>query len=120
MSTLVVNSLENTSGLEHFTAKAWVDFNGTGTVAIRESGNVSSITDISTGCYHVNFATALPDANYAVSLNCGNPGTYISQGSYGVTSGGTEVAPTTTGVRVVTLSFGGGIVDTKYTSVVIF
>jgi hypothetical protein len=47
--------------------RAWVNFNGTGTVAIRDSGNVSSITDNSTGSYTVNFATAMPDANYSVS-----------------------------------------------------
>ena len=45
--------------------RAWVNFNGTGTVAIRASGNVSSITDEGTGDYRVNFATAMPDANYA-------------------------------------------------------
>jgi hypothetical protein len=48
-------------------ALAWVNFNGTGTVAIRSSYNVSSITDNGTGDYTVNFATALSDANYAVS-----------------------------------------------------
>ncbi len=47
-------------------ALAWVNFNGTGTVAIRSSYNVSSITDNGTGDYTVNFATALADANYAV------------------------------------------------------
>ena len=46
--------------------RAWVNFNGTGTVAIRASGNVSSITDNATGDYTVNFTTALADANYAV------------------------------------------------------
>lgn len=50
-----------------YTCKAWVNFNGTGTVAIRASGNVSSITDNGTGDYTVNFTTAMPDANYAVS-----------------------------------------------------
>ena len=45
--------------------RAWVNFNGTGTVAIRASGNVSSITDNGTGDYTVNFTTALADANYA-------------------------------------------------------
>jgi uncharacterized protein (AIM24 family) len=48
--------------------RAWVNFNGTGTVAIRASGNVSSITDNGTGDYTVNFTTAMPDANYSVSL----------------------------------------------------
>ncbi len=46
--------------------RAWVNFNGTGTVAIREDGNVSSITDNGTGVYSINFATAMPDANYCV------------------------------------------------------
>lgn len=45
--------------------KAWVNFNGTGTVAIRASYNVSSITDNGTGDYTVNFTTALADANYS-------------------------------------------------------
>lgn len=49
-------------------ALAWVNFNGTGTVAIRSSYNVSSITDNGTGNYTVNFATALSDSNYVVSL----------------------------------------------------
>lgn len=47
--------------------KAWVNFNGTGTVAIRASYNVSSITDNGTGDYTVNFTTALVDANYSLS-----------------------------------------------------
>ena len=47
--------------------RAWVNFNGTGTVAIRASGNVSSITDNGTGDYTVNFSTAMPDTNYSVS-----------------------------------------------------
>lgn len=49
--------------------RAWVNFNGTGTVAIRGSGNVSSITDNGTGDYSVNFTTAMVDANYAAVLN---------------------------------------------------
>jgi hypothetical protein len=48
--------------------RAWVNFNGTGTVAIRASGNVSSITDDGTGRYRVNFTTAMPDVNYAASV----------------------------------------------------
>jgi len=46
--------------------RAWVNFNGQGTVAIRASGNVSSITDSGTGDYTVNLVTAMPDANYSV------------------------------------------------------
>jgi len=44
--------------------RAWVNFNGTGTVAIRGSGNVSSITDNGTGDYTVNYTVAMPDVNY--------------------------------------------------------
>jgi hypothetical protein len=54
-----------------YAARAWVNFNGTGTVAIRASGNVSSITDNGTGDYTVNFTTAMPDANYAMAGVCG-------------------------------------------------
>ena len=52
-----------------YMARAWVNFNGTGTVAIRAAGNVSSITDNGTGDYTVNFTTAMPDANYAANLS---------------------------------------------------
>ena len=48
-----------------YMCRAWVNFNGTGTVAIRASGNVSSITDNGTGDYTVNFTTAMSDANYS-------------------------------------------------------
>ena len=57
--------LETQNGMTGI-AKAWVNFNGTGTVAIRDSFNVSSITDNGTGDYTVNFTTALPNANYSV------------------------------------------------------
>lgn len=52
--------------------RAWVNFNGTGTVAIRASGNVTSITDNGVGDYTVNFTTAMPDANYAVTGTAGD------------------------------------------------
>ena len=51
--------------------RVWVNFNGTGTVAIRSSGNVSSITDNGTGLYTVNFTNALVDANYATTIGVG-------------------------------------------------
>jgi len=57
-----------------FFARAWVNFNGDGTVAIRNSGNVSSITDNGTGDYTLNFTTAMPDANYSV-VGSGRNGT---------------------------------------------
>lgn len=56
----------NTTLDNGYLCRAWVNFNGTGTVAIRASGNVSSITDNNTGDYTVNFTTAMPDVNYSV------------------------------------------------------
>jgi hypothetical protein len=52
--------------------RAWVNFNGTGAVAIRASGNVSSITDVNTGNYRVNFTNAMPDTNYSAVFGGGS------------------------------------------------
>jgi hypothetical protein len=52
--------------------RAWVNFNGTGTPAIREDGNVSSITDVGVGIYAVNFTTAMPDVNYSTVYGFNN------------------------------------------------
>jgi hypothetical protein len=64
--------LNATGSAPVFACRAWVNFDGTGTVAIRASGNVSSITDNGTGDYTANFTTAMPDANYAVAVVAGN------------------------------------------------
>jgi len=71
MSTAKFNQWLNSDGTENFKCRAWVNFNGTGTVAIRASGNVSSITDNGTGDYTVNFTSALSDANYAMAQSVG-------------------------------------------------
>ena len=57
----------------NYVAQAWVNFNGTGTVAIRASGNVSSITDNGVGNYTVNFTTAVADSNFAYLVSGGGP-----------------------------------------------
>jgi hypothetical protein len=62
-----------------YPCRAWVNFNGTGTVAIRASGNVTSITDNNTGEYTVNFTTAMPDANYVWTAS-GNEDTNTGSG----------------------------------------
>lgn len=65
-NNLTATSLSTSSGsAPSYSARAWVNFNGSGTVAIRASGNVSSITDNSTGNYIVNLTTAMPDVNYS-------------------------------------------------------
>lgn len=54
-----------TGSAPSYSCRAWVNFNGTGTVAIRASGNVTSITDNAVGQYTVNFTTEMPDTDYA-------------------------------------------------------
>ena len=79
MSTIRTNTLLHSDGttttepsipaLDQRMASAWVNFNGTGTVAIRDSYNVSSITDIGTGIYDVNFSTSMADSNYVALIS---------------------------------------------------
>lgn len=83
MSTARFNTLQNAAGSKSVpvdtvvdgSAKAWVNFNGTGTVAIRAAFNVSSITDNGSGDYTVNFTTSMVDVNYAAVVTAGGPGT---------------------------------------------
>jgi len=78
--------------------RAWVNFNGTGTVAIRASGNVTSITDNGTGDYTVNFTTAMPDANY--SFNC-TAQSIASAGQVVISNQHAATAPTTSAIRII-------------------
>jgi hypothetical protein len=106
-----------------YTCRAWVNFNGTGTVAIRASGNVTSITDNGTGDYTVNFTTAMPDANYSVNVNSnidyGNAWIF-GAGLYTNNAAATEVAPTTSGFRFGTRNNLNSAFDVKYTNVAVF
>jgi hypothetical protein len=71
IEALVPNVLNASGTAPLYACRAWVNFNGTGTVAIRASGNVSSITDLGIGTYRVNFTTAMQDANYSAQVSCG-------------------------------------------------
>lgn len=98
--------------------KAWVNFSGTGTVTIRASFNVSSVTDNGVGDYTVNFTTPLADANYAITGSCGD---YLASGSsprtVGVDSG---TAPTASACRINTTVAGTGGIDVDRVSVAFF
>jgi phage-related tail fiber protein len=83
----------------NFTAKAWVTFNGTGTVAIIASQNVTSITDNGAGNYGVNFTTAMPDADYAVS-GSGRAASTSGTTAFAAINIASDVAPTTSAVRI--------------------
>jgi hypothetical protein len=99
MSTAKFDNWLNTDGSTNYKCRAWVNFNGTGTVAIRAAGNVSSITDNGTGDYTVNFATALPDANYATVINTNRSSSNTSL--INISRLADELAsPTTTAVRI--------------------
>jgi hypothetical protein len=84
--------------------RAWVNFNGTGTVAIRASGNVTSITDRGTGAYTINFTNNMPDANYSVSGTAWYDG--VSAGITGVVG-----TPSVSSVQVNTDNNSGGAGD---------
>ena len=105
MSEIRATTISNAAGTGPITmtgqyaAKAWVNFNGTGTVAIRESGNVSGITDNGAGDYTINFTTAMVDANYVTELN-GNQDA-LGSNFNGNVHGGTY---TTSAVRIMTVN----------------
>jgi hypothetical protein len=84
--------------------RAWVNFNGIGTVAIRASGNVSSITDNAVGDYTINFTSSMPDANYSFQTSCQRNalGGYIA-----VPTGDTVLTQTAGNFKVLTYNFSG-------------
>ena len=91
-----------------YAARAWVNFNGTGTVAIRASGNVSSITDNGVGDYTVNFTTAMPDGNYSA---------VGTSSRFTQTFGGTR---STTQLQVFTQNLAGSNSDVDNINIAIF
>ena len=95
--------------------RAWVNFNGTGTVAIRGSGNVSSITDNGTGDYTVNFTTAMSDANYVMTGTSGESNTAFQA----MCPNYTVAAPTTSAMRIQTTNV-ANVVDRTYNNIAVF
>jgi hypothetical protein len=127
MSTLVAQTLSNgtvstsTANCIQGSAKAWVNFDGTGTVSIRGSYNVSSITDNGTGDYTINFTNALPDANASAvvtgkPMDTGSVTTVAQLGFYNNTTN----PITTTSVRVICMGSNGGVADVPFICVTIF
>jgi hypothetical protein len=123
MSTAKFDTLSNLAGTQSVpvatvaqgVARAWVNFNGTGTVAIRASFNVSSITDGGTGLYAINFTTAMPDANYASPIGFGDASSSARQTQLNT---GTR---TTTSCGIVGLDAGGAVFnDISMVTVAIF
>jgi hypothetical protein len=95
--------------------RAWVNFNGTGTVAIRASFNVASITDNGTGDYTVNFTTAMPDVNYSATATAGSNNTnsdVMYEADFSVR--------TTSSIRYSVFAIGVGLFDSNSVNVAIF
>jgi hypothetical protein len=101
--------------------RAWVNFNGTGTIAIRASGNVSSITDDGTGKYRVNFTTAMPDIDYAANVSVSSMPA-VSDANLCVfnDNSGARGDPTTGAIRVSTFNAQFNYLDITYIYVSIF
>jgi hypothetical protein len=125
----VTNSLDrltiDTTGLLQFNSgygsaataygcRAWVNFNGSGTPAIRGSGNVSSITDNGTGDFAVNFTTAMPDVNYVV---CGQGSPAGADARFQFESG---TARTTSVYKLLTTNAAGVLTDGLYINIAAF
>ena len=112
-----VDSLTTASGsAPSYSARAWVNFNGTGTVAIRASGNVSSITDNGTGFYTVNFATAMPDANYSAA-GMTNYGSFVCLQEQ---RDGTGTDPSASALPIGTMDHASNLNDNPWVYVAIF
>ncbi len=120
MSTLKVTTIQDTSGGNASTseqiaqgrAKAWVNFNATGTAAIRDSFNVSSITDLDVGRFTVSFSSNMPNSNYAVVASGGNQGTAAGMAYM--------YSPTTSQTNVENVTANDALLDSPFFCVAIF
>jgi len=112
------NRIASVGGLPSYECRAWVNFQGTGTVTIRGSGNVASVVDIGTGFYDVVFLQPMPDENYATILGSGNNAT----GIHGSQQAVYHRAPTTTFVSILAADDTGqsGAEDAPWVDVAIF
>ena len=121
MSLIKANDITNVAGgiptvkSQQLIPTAWVNFNGTGTVAIRDSEGVSSITDHGTGDYTVTFATAMANVNYASGGSAG-----ASTGSQrNIAQPYDSFNPTTSSCRYNTVYQNNSLYDTPTISIIV-
>lgn len=121
-STVVGGITTTTGSAPYYGARAWVNFNGTGTVAIRSSANVSSITDLGTGYYRVNFSTSMPDTDFSVLATSEHDlGTSID--ALVIEGDSVSATPTSTSIELRNLSVvgsTGNARDSRFCNVAIF
>jgi hypothetical protein len=101
----------------YYAARAWVNFNGSGTVAIRAAVNVSSITDVGLGNYRVNFTTAMTDTNYATVCTGSRTDSPNTNAVFQILEGGTY---STSAVQLLNQTNNGDNVDIDFGCVAIF
>ena len=108
----------NDDNSENYKCRAWVNFNGNGTVAIREGGGVSSITDGGTGIFTVNFTTAMVDANYSIAGCAQSTGGGFTVHIYAASN---SLSPlTSSGFPIGVTTNSGSSVDSETISVSVF
>jgi len=115
MSNLTVTNVNGQVDLEGRT-KAWCNFNGTGSISTRDSFNISSLVDITTGEYSVNFTDSFSAADYSVS---GAAGSRTTASGFTLEAPSRQ-APTTGDIRVSCITHTGTITDSDTVSLAIF
>jgi hypothetical protein len=127
MSQIKANDLTNVTGGiptvkgQQLIPTAWVNFNGTGTVAIRDSEGVSSIGDNGTGYYTVNFTNAMANADYNVVGSCAANEGVQQTGMVTIhsTPAAVEVVPTTSAFNFISVNVSAATFDSKHIAVAI-
>ena len=128
MSTLKVNTIQNTSGgssstpeqIEQGRAKVWLNMQGSGTVAINDSFNVSSVTDLGTGMYQANFSITMANTNYCSLVNKMLTTTGGNTSTDDVLTGMNNTAQLTTSTKFFSRDATGGTVDSVHMFLAVF
>ena len=128
MSTLKVNTIQNTSGgssstpeqIEQGRAKLWLNMQGSGTVAINDSFNVSSVTDLGTGMYQANFSVTMANTNYCSLVNKMLTTTGGNTSTDDVLTGMNNTAQLTTSTKFFSRDATGGTVDSTHMFLAVF
>lgn len=120
LTKVELSNLTTNDGMDVYGVRAWVNFDGTtnsgGNCTIRDSGNVSSVADNGTGDYTVNFTSAMPDTNYAIS---GSIKPESSQDKDGQISENRDTARTTSSVPIIARENTSDQTDPSIVSVVV-
>ena len=128
MSTLKVNNIQTAGGgsnstpeqIEQGRAKVWLNMQGSGTVAINDSFNVSSVTDLGTGMYQANFSITMANTNYCSLVNKMLTTTGGNTSTDDVLTGMNNTAQLTTSTKFFSRDATGGTVDSVHMFLAVF